>query len=233
MRMNMLFGLPLGMDRMSGASEARWIMAAAGLAASVGSSLIGGVKGAAAARKARREQAYRSNAEKAWYEKAYNTDYMDTKAGQNLLRKAQEVSDGYIRRADGAAAVGGGTAASVALAKESANKSIGNAVADIGARDTSRKQNVEDTHMQNVQNQSREREATENERSAQITNAAQNMSNAMMSAAASDVSGTGAKGVTPTTGTTGAVSTPPIVSGGTGATEAWAEQAVKNRLGVK
>lgn len=229
MKIGKMFLMPLGADRLNGGMDAHWIMAAAGLAASIGSSLIGGAKGSAAARKARREQEYRSNAEKAWYEKAYNTDYMDTKAGQNLLRKAQEVSDGYIRRADGAAAVGGGTAASTAMAKESANRSIGDAVATIGARDTSRKQSVEDTHMQNVQNQSREREATENERSAQITNAAQNMSNAMMSAAVSDVPG----GKT----TAPASTTPSVAPTGTSSTdlssEVWANKVVGNRLGVK
>lgn len=231
MKIDKMFLLPLGMDCLSGGMEAHWIMAAAGLAASIGSSLIGGAKSSAAARKAKREQAYRSNAEKAWYEKAYNTDYMDTKAGQNLLRKAQEVSDGYIRRADGAAAVGGGTAASVAMTKESANKSIGDAVATIGARDTSRKQDVEDTHMQNVQNQSREREATENDRSAQITNAAQNMSNAMMSAAASDVPG-GSKGATPASTTT--PSSAPVGASSTDlSSEIWANKVVGDRLGIK
>lgn len=235
MNINKLFDLPLGMSHLSGASEAHWVMAAAGLAASIGSSLFGGAKSSAAAKKAQREQQYRSNAEKAWYEKAYNTDYLDTKAGQNLLRRAQEVSDSYIRRADGAAAVGGGTAASTALAKESANKSIGDAIATIGARDTSRKQEVEDAHMQNVQSQSREREALENERSAQITNAAQNASNAMMSVAAYDLA-SGAKGTTNSLGTTSSTSTTtadtPVTAGGTGATEAWADKVVKQRLGV-
>lgn len=227
MNINKLFGLPLGMDRMSGASEAHWIMAAAGLAASVGSSLFGGAKSAAAARKAQREQQYRARAEKAWYEKAYNTDYLDTKAGQNLLRRAQEVSDSYIRRADGAAAVGGGTAASAALAKESANKSIGDAIATIGSKDTARKQSVEDAHMQNVQNQSREREANENERSAQITNAAQNASNAMMTAASLDISSSAKNSLGSTSATT------PVTAGGTGVTESWADQAVKQRLGIQ
>lgn len=225
-----MFLLPLGTDCLNGGMEAHWIMAAAGLAASIGSSLIGGAKSSVAANKARREQAYRSNAEKAWYEKAYNTDYMDTKAGQNLLRKAQEVSDSYIRRADGAAAVGGGTAESTAMAKEAANKSIGDAVVEIGSRDTNRKQSVEDTHMQNVQNQSKEREAMEQERSAQVTNAAQNMSNAMMSAAASDMAGKG----TAAPATSPAASTSPAGTSSTDlSSEIWANKVVGDRLGIK
>ena len=40
------------------------------------------------------------------------------------MRRAQEVQNEYIRKADGAAAVGGGTAASVAMAKEAANNGL-------------------------------------------------------------------------------------------------------------
>ena len=85
-----------------------WILGAASLAAGIGASLFGANKAKKAARRAQAENQYRTNAEKAWYDKNYNTDYLDTKAGQNLMRRAQEVQDEYIRKADGAAAVGGG-----------------------------------------------------------------------------------------------------------------------------
>lgn len=162
-----------------------WILTAAALAGSAASSIIGGSKAAAAARKAKREQTYRSNAEKAWYEKAYNTDYLDTKAGANLMRRAQETQENYVRKADGAAAVGGGTAASTAMAKNSANKTIGDAVANIGAADSAKKSQIDAQHMQNQQQMSRERENLENQRAANVTNATQNMSNALMTAAGS------------------------------------------------
>lgn len=162
-----------------------WILTAAALAGSAASSIIGGSKAASAARKAKREQTYRSNAEKAWYDKAYNTDYLDTKAGQNLMRRAQDVQNEYVRKADGAAAVGGGTAASTAMAKESANKTIGDAVANIGAADSAKKSQVDAQHLQNQQQLSRERENLENQRAQNISNASQNMSNALMTAAGS------------------------------------------------
>ncbi len=159
-----------------------WIATAAMLAGSVASSLFGANKAKKAARKAQKENTYRSNAEKAWYDKEYNTDYLDTKAGQNLMRRAQEVQNEYIRKADGAAAVGGGTAASVAMAKEAANKTIGDTVANIAAQDTSRKQHVADTHLQNTQQLSRERQKIEQQKAQATSEAAQNMSNALMSA---------------------------------------------------
>lgn len=156
-----------------------WISGAASLALGVGSSLFGANKAKKAARRAQAENQYRTNAEKAWYDKNYNTDYLDTKAGQNLMRRAQEVQDEYIRKADGAAAVGGGTAASVAQAKESANKAMGDTIANIAAQDTSRKQHVEDAHLANTQQLSRERQQIEQQKAQATSDAAQNASNAM------------------------------------------------------
>ena len=156
-----------------------WIFGAASLAAGVGASLFGANKAKKAARRAQAENQYRTNAEKAWYDKNYNTDYLDTKAGQNLMRRAQEVQDEYIRKADGAAAVGGGTAASVAQAKESANKAMGDTIANIAAQDTSRKQQVEDAHLANTQQLSRERQQIEQQKAQATSDAAQNASNAL------------------------------------------------------
>lgn len=156
-----------------------WVLGAASLALGIGSSLFGANKAKKAARRAQAENQYRTNAEKAWYDKNYNTDYLDTKAGQNLMRRAQEVQDEYIRKADGAAAVGGGTAASVAQAKESANKAMGDTIANIAAQDTSRKQQVEDTHLANTQQLSRERQQIEQQKAQNTSDAAQNASNAL------------------------------------------------------
>lgn len=181
---NRLFRVPLGISELSGANNPMiGLLGAASLGLSVGSSLFGAHKAKKAARKALREQKYRANAEKAWYDKEYNTDYLDTKAGQNLMRRAQEVQDDYIRKANGAAAVGGGTAASAAMAKEAANRTMGNTIANIGANDTARKASVSDQHMRNEQNLSKQREDIYNQQAANTTAAAQNMSNAMMSAA--------------------------------------------------
>lgn len=156
-----------------------WVLGAASLALGVGSSLFGANKAKKAARRAQAENTYRTNAEKAWYDKNYNTDYLDTKAGQNLMRRAKEVQDEYVRKADGAAAVGGGTAASVAMAKEAANKAIGDTIANVAAQDTARKQHVEDAHLQNTQQLSRERQQIEQQKAQATSDAAQNASNAM------------------------------------------------------
>lgn len=159
-----------------------WIATAAMLAGSVASSLFGGAKARREAKKAERERKYRAAAEKAWYDKEYNTDYIDTKAGQNLMRRAQEVQDSYVRKADGAAAVGGGTAAATAMAKEAANKAVGDTIANIGANDTARKQQVADAHFQHQVGQSQEREQAAMQTAQNTSEAAQNMSNALFKA---------------------------------------------------
>ena len=159
-----------------------WVLGAASLALGVGSSIFGANKAKKAARRAQAENQYRTNAEKAWYDKNYNTDYLDTKAGQNLMRRAKEVQDEYVRKADGAAAVGGGTAASVAMAKEAANKAMGDTIANVAAQDTARKQHVEDAHLANTQQLSRERQQIDQQKAQATSDAAQNASNALMSA---------------------------------------------------
>lgn len=164
------------------ADKKEWIATAAMLAGSVASSLFGANKAKKAARRAQAENTYRTNAEKAWYDKEYNTDYLDTKAGQNLMRRAQEVQDNYVRKADGAAAVGGGTAASVAMAKEQANRAMGDTIANVAAQDTARKQQVSDAHQQNVMQLSRERQQIETDKANATSQAAQNMSNSLMQA---------------------------------------------------
>lgn len=163
-----------------------WVATAAALglgALSAGTSVAGGLSSRNAVKKAARQVKYRRNAEKAWYDKEYNTDYIDTKAGQNLLRRAQEVQDKYVKRAEGAAAVGGGTDASVALAKENANKAVSDTIANVAAQDTARKQRVADQHLANTNVISAQSQQVEQSKADATAEAAQGASNAAASAA--------------------------------------------------
>lgn len=217
--------LPLGMSEMCGAKEAHWIASAASAALGVMGSIFGASKAARERRRQMRALQKNESEEKAWYDKAYNTDYLDTKAGQNLLRRAQEVQDNYIRKADGSAAVGGGTAASVAMAKEAANRTMGNTIANIGANDTARKQQVEDQHRQNRNEINKQRADLSYQAAINTTTAAQNMSNAMMSAAGM-LEGTGKSKVT------SVQTTPPFVpstSGGNASDENVLKQKLLNQ----
>lgn len=162
--------------------KTNWIAAAIGAAASIASSLFGASKAKKARKKAEAEQKRRANEEQAWYDRRYNEDYADTAAGQNLLRQANEYADKQWRKAEGAKAVGGATDAATAEAKESANKMVGNTIANIAAADTARKDRVDTQHQANLSSDSKQTQARYMQQASDINTAAQNASNAMMSA---------------------------------------------------
>lgn len=179
-----------------------WIATAIGAAASLASSLIGGHKAAQAAREAERKQKAREASENAWYLRRYNEDYADTAAGQNLMRKAKDFANSQWKKAEGAKAVGGGTDASAAMAKEAGNKMVGDTLANIAANDTARKDRVDAMHR-NAEDRFMQMDVNrELQRSQNITNAAQNMSNAMMQAGAA-IDGAKSQANTSTTSLTG------------------------------
>lgn len=158
-----------------------WIGAAIGAIGGIASSLIGGSAASDAAREARRERERAEAKERAWYNRRYNEDYLDTAAGQNLVRRAKEYAKENWKKAAGAQAVAGGTAAATQMAKDAGNKMVGDTIANIAAADTQRKANVDNIHMQNEQRFSQQRQSEQLQRAQNITSAAQAASNAMMS----------------------------------------------------
>jgi hypothetical protein len=172
---------PLGMGNSFAPSRKGWIVAALGAATSIASSLIGGSQASKAAKEAERRQRRQEAQEEAWYNRRYNEDYIDTKAGQNLVRRAKDFAKENWKKASGAQAVAGGTAAATAMAKEAGNKMMGDTIANIGANDENRKMQADNLHRQ-AQNQFAQMDmAREMQRAQNITNAAQGASNAMMS----------------------------------------------------
>lgn len=168
---------PLGMGICGAPLHKEWIAAAIGL----GTSILGGILSSNAAKKAQARQRQQEARENAWYTRRYNEDYLDTAAGQNLVNKAKEYARENWKRAQGASKVGGATEAASAMAKEAGNKMVGNTMANIAAQDTSRKARVDDQHRQAEANFAQMDIQRENQRAANITNAAQNASNALMS----------------------------------------------------
>ena len=159
-----------------------WIATAIGVGAGLASSLLGGFGASRAAKRAERRQREQEAQERAWYNRRYNEDYIDTAAGQNLVRRAKEFARDNWRKAAGAQAVAGGTQAATQMAKDAGNKMVGDTIANIAATDQARKAQVDNMHRQAEQNFAKmdmERELT---RAQNITTAAQNASNAMMAA---------------------------------------------------
>lgn len=158
-----------------------WIGAAIGAGLGVASSILGGIAASKAAKKAERRQREQEAKEEAWYNRRYNEDYLDTAAGQNLVRRAKDFANSQWRRAAGAQAVAGGTDAATAQAKEAGNKMMGDTMANIAATDQARKAQVDNMHRQAESQFAQMDMARENQRAQSITNASQAASNAMMS----------------------------------------------------
>lgn len=170
-----------------------WIVSALGAAAGLASSLIGGSQASKAARAAERRQREQEASEGAWYQRRYNEDYVDTAAGQNLVRRAKEYAKENWKKAAGAQAVAGGTDAATQMAKDAGNKMVGDTIADIAATDQQRKSQVDAMHRQAEQGFAQMDMDREMQRAQNITTAAQNASNAMMSIGAAVDQGGGSK----------------------------------------
>lgn len=117
-------------------------------AMSLASSIFGGSKAAKAAREANALLEKQKRENRAWYERRYNEDYTQTAEAQNMIRMAREAAEKQYRRAEGAAAVAGGTDAAVAQAKEAGNEMLADAVSNIAAQGTARKDSVENQYRQ-------------------------------------------------------------------------------------
>ena len=178
-----LVNQPLGIGICGTPSRKEWIASAIGAIGGIASSLIGGSAASDAAREARRERERAEAREQAWYNRRYNEDYLDTAAGQNLVRRAKDYAKENWKKAAGAQAVAGGTDAATAQAKEAGNKMVGDTIANIAAADTARKAQVDNMHMQNEQKFAQQRQTEQMQRAQNITNAAQSASNAIMSVA--------------------------------------------------
>lgn len=172
-----------------GASRSEWILSAALGAASLASSIWGASKSAKAAKESEAALAREKADNAAWYRRRYNEDYIDTAAGQNMLRIARDAARENWQKASGAAAVAGGTDAATAMAKESGNKMVGNAIANIAANDTARKDNVDAAYRAENARLSQEQRQVQREKAAAISQAAGAASDAFMSGAVLSASG--------------------------------------------
>ena len=154
-----------------------------GLALGVGSSILGGVQSASAARKAERLRREQDAKNAAWFNRKYNESYIDTAAGRNAIRQATDYAKRQTQRAEGAAAVTGGTDAAVAQAKEGANKMIGDTIGNLAAQDTARKENAEATYMRQQENSTAWQMQNEQMKANAIAQVAQGASNALIQGA--------------------------------------------------
>ena len=155
----------------------------AGLAAGVASSILGGVSSANAAKKAEQMRIAQDARNEALFNRRYNQSYLDSAAGRNAIRQATDYAKTITKRAEGAAAVTGGTDAAVAQAKESANKMIGDTMGNLAAQDTARQAQAEETFARQQEQSTAQQMANQQQRANSIAQASAGASNALIQGA--------------------------------------------------
>ena len=158
---------------------AEWVSVALG-ALGAGMSILGGVSSANAAKRAEKLRQEQDARNAAWFNRKYNESYIDTAAGRNAIRQAIDYGKRQTQRAEGAAAVTGGTDAAVAQAKEGANRMVGDTIGNLAAQDTARKEQAETTYLRQQEQSTAQQMANQQAKAAGIAQAAQGASNAMM-----------------------------------------------------
>lgn len=186
MKLNFIInGAPMASGDLSGGYAPRrkeWLgFALAG--ASLASSLFGGAKAADQQREAERRLAQEKAKNDAWYNRKYNEHTIDTAAGQNMIRMAKDYARENWRKAAGAAAVGGGTDAAAQMAKDSGNKMVADAVANIEAQDTARKDNIDATYRARSAELSQQQMALDQQKAQNTAAVAGGVSDALMTGA--------------------------------------------------
>lgn len=174
--------LPTTFDGAFGVHHKHLIGSLIGAGLGVASSIIGGIASSRANARAEAEMLAQNARNEAWYQRRYNEDYADTAAGQNLIRQAKDYARENWKKAQGAAAVGGGTDAATAMAKEAGNKVIGNTLGNMAAQDTARKTNVDNIHNQQQQTHTAQQVALAQQRANSISQVAGSASSALMAA---------------------------------------------------
>ena len=134
-----------------------FLLGALGLGLGAAGSAANFISQAKEARKRRRALDERERENEAWYNRKYNEVGTESAAAQRALTAMRDAQQQRMNRASGAAAVSGASSESVAAEKAAANKTIGDTVSAIAARDDARKERVDDEYR-------RERRAIENAR---------------------------------------------------------------------
>lgn len=114
----------------------------------LGSAIYGAVKSSQANNEARSLIQKQRDDNQRWYNTKMNQDYTQRADVQRAITKQRELLDEQLKRANAQKVVGGASDESAALAKDSANKSVAEATADIAAAGAQHKDQVEQQYRQ-------------------------------------------------------------------------------------
>lgn len=202
---------PLGRCDLSGgyAPEKKHFWPILAAAASLGSTIFGGITSSNANKKAQRQL----DAEKAVTQnerrRKYYENPLDRPDVQNLIRVAQQQADKIWKREQGASAVAGSTEANSQMAKEAGNQMVADVTSNIAANDATRKDMVDAQYRSDEKQLAQQQMALDRQKGQNIADAAGQAASAIGQLALSYAGtkmGAGSPaggGVSPTPGQTG------------------------------
>ena len=152
-------------------------------AASIASAVYGGVQSSKANKKAQQQVDAERAANQAERRRRMNEDYIDTAAGQNLIRMARDEANKIWKREQGAAAVNGSTESAKQMAKDAGNQMMGNAIANIAANDTTRKDSIDASYRAQDRALAQQQIGLQQQAAAIKAQAASQISSSLMNAA--------------------------------------------------
>lgn len=159
-----------------------WIGTAIGAGLGVLSSLYGGAKSADAEREAQRMLDQKEARDNAWYKRRYNQDYLDTKAGRNLVNQYLAAGNKLLRRNESVTRTGGLSLARSAADKDRVIGGLQKTISSIGATDEARKDGIDRQHQTNMNAITQQRINAAQQKANNITYAASQASNSLMQA---------------------------------------------------
>lgn len=123
-----------------------------GSAVGAAAGIAGGIFQARAMKKIKKNIEAQRKKNQDWYDRRYNEDATQRADAQRILTMTEESIKQRNQQAAGSAAVMGGTDESVAAAKAANNQALADATSQIAAQADARKDNIEQTYMQNDNN---------------------------------------------------------------------------------
>lgn len=167
--------------------------------AALGSAIYGGIKSSQQNNKARRLIAQQRADNKRWYDTKMGQDYTMRSDVQAAINKQRELLDEQYKRARATNTVAGGTDASLALQRESANRATAETMSNIAANAANYKDSVEQQYRAQDAALNQQQAQSHQQQAAQTAQAASQAVNAGINGVANGLASKGLK--TPTDAT--------------------------------
>lgn len=159
-----------------------------GAAASLASSIYGGMKADQQAKRAEAQLEEQRRMNENLYRRRYNEDPTQSAEAQSMLRRSREEAARMIREARGVKTVMGGTDESVGMAQENAGRMISDTLGNVANSATARKDAIENRYLVNDNSFAQQYINLYNQRAQNATNAANEGMKAGMGLVTSDLS---------------------------------------------